>query len=93
MVDDDLIRLKHMRDAAEEALGFVVDKSRRNLNTDRQLDLALTKSIEIIGEASAKVSAHRKDEWAEIPWRDIVAMRNRLIHAYFDVDLDILWQR
>ena len=55
------------------------------------LVLALVKSIEIIGEAASRVSAEARAEVPAIPWQQMVAMRNRLIHAYFDVNLDILW--
>lgn len=90
--DENRIRLSHMRDAASEALSFIAGKTRFDLSHDRQLTLALVKSIEIIGEAAVKVTDEWKQASSEIPWRDIVAMRNRLIHAYFDIDLDILWE-
>jgi len=90
MLSEDSIRLNHMRDATREALAFVAGKTRDNLDIDRQLVLALVKSIEIIGEAAAKTSRGFKTTSTDIPWR--IAMRNRLIHAYFDIDLDILWQ-
>jgi uncharacterized protein with HEPN domain len=54
--------------------------------------LAIIKTIEIIGEAASKVSATCKAENSNIPWRDIIDMRNRLSHGYFDVDLDIVWE-
>ena len=92
MLNEDRVRLSHMRDAAVEAVSFIAGKSRTDLDADRQLVLALVKSIEIIGEAAMKVSRGGKAETSEVPWRDIIAMRNRLIHAYFDIDLDILWQ-
>ena len=92
MPSEDSIRLNHMRDATREALSFVAGKTRDDLDIDRQLVLALVKSIEIIGEAAAKTSRGFKTTSTDIPWRDIIAMRNRLIHAYFDIDLDILWQ-
>jgi uncharacterized protein with HEPN domain len=53
---------------------------------------ALVKSIEIIGEAASRMSADTKANLVDIPWQDIIGMRNRLVHAYFDIDLDILWQ-
>jgi uncharacterized protein with HEPN domain len=53
--------------------------------------LALVKDIEIVGEAANRVSAPARSEWVEIPWQDIVAMRHRLIHGYFDIDLDVVW--
>jgi uncharacterized protein with HEPN domain len=81
-----------MLDAAEDALSFVKNKRRANLDIDRKLVLALVKAIEIVGEAAVKVSADGRSEHPGIPWDKIVSMRNRLIHAYFNIDLDILWQ-
>ena len=56
------------------------------------LVLSPVKSIEIVGEAASKVSIELRAEITIIPWSDIVAMRNRLIHAYFEINLDIVWQ-
>jgi uncharacterized protein with HEPN domain len=92
MLKPDIVRLRHMLDAANEALSFVADKSKVELVTDRALALALVKSIEIVGEAASKIFLELKSLSPEIPWADIVAMRNRLIHSYFDVNLDIVWQ-
>lgn len=80
-----------MLDAVREAQGFVASRSRSDLDHDRLLLLALVKDVEIIGEAASRVSAETRIEWADIPWQDIVAMRHRLIHGYFDIDLDIVW--
>lgn len=91
MLKDDLIRLRHMLDAAKEALSFIAGKSRVDLNTNRMLVLSLIKDIEIIGEAAGRVSATTRNEHEEIPWLDIIDMQNHLIHVYFDIDLDILW--
>jgi len=88
----DLIRLRHMRAAAKEAMEFAAGKTRMDLEKDRLHMLAIIKSIEIIGEAAAKVTETFKTENSNIPWNDIINMRNRLIHAYFDVNLDIVWQ-
>ena len=88
---DDAIRVRHMLDAAREALSFVEGKTRSDLNTNRMLVLSLIKSIEIIGEAASSVTQETRDQNPHIPWRDIVGMRNRLIHAYFDIDLDRVW--
>ncbi len=78
--------------AAEEAVGFADGRDRDDLDADRMLALALVRSIEIVGEAGARVSEEGRAAVPDVPWREIVAMRNRLIHAYFDVDLDIVWQ-
>jgi uncharacterized protein with HEPN domain len=91
MQSDDLIRLRHMLDAGQKAVSFVVDKNRTDLYDDPMLAFALMKAIEIIGEAASKVSRNTQDHFKEIPWPQIVGMRNRLIHAYVDVSLDILW--
>ncbi len=91
MRKDDHIRLRHMLDAAKEAELFIKDKTRYSLDTDRKLTFALIKCIEIIGEAAANVTNRCREDLPQIPWPNIVGMRHRLIHAYFDVDLDILW--
>ena len=89
---DDTIRLLHMLDAAQEAIEFVQGRTRIDLNHDRKLVLALIKAIEIIGEAAFQVSQDARDQLPGIPWEDIVGMRHRLVHAYFDINLDILWR-
>ena len=71
-----------MLDAAREALSFVGDKSRSELDANRMLTLSLVKSIEIVGEAASRVSSAFRETHTEIPWMVIVTMRNRLIHAY-----------
>lgn len=91
MPKDDLTRLRHMLDAAREALSFADRKSRSDLGSDRKLALAIVKDIEMIGEAASKVSQETRASHPEIPWSDIINMRNRLIHAYFDIDIDVVW--
>ena len=92
MRKDDTVRLLHMLEAARETLSFAKDNTRASLNTDIKLALALVKDIEIIGEAAANVTPEGREILPDIPWNKIVGMRNRLIHAYFDIDLDILWK-
>lgn len=88
MLPADRTRLLHMRDAAREAAAFATGCTPADLAKDRLRALALVKSIEIIGEAASKVSAHTRSQYPQIPWADIVGTRNRLIHAYFDIDLE-----
>ena len=88
---DDLVRVRHMLDAAKEALSFAKDKSRGDLDSDRMLVLSIVKSIEIMGEAASKVTQETRETYTELPWANIIAMRNRLIHVYFDIDLDRVW--
>ena len=89
---DDLTRLKHIQQAAEEAISFVRGRNRNDLETERMLSLALVKLIEIIGEAANNVSIEKQNQYSQIPWRRMIGMRNRLTHAYFEVDLEIVWQ-
>jgi len=91
MRQDDQIRLRHMLDAAREAIGFVQHRRREDLDHDRQLEWALVKAIEIIGEAAAQLSPDARAQVAGIPWDKIIGMRHRLVHAYFDINRAILW--
>ncbi|MGA9751832.1 MAG: DUF86 domain-containing protein [Acidobacteriota bacterium] len=91
MRKEDEIRLRHMLDSAREALSFAGGRTREDLNRDRMLALALVKCIEIIGEAATKVGPEARALLPDIPWPAIVTMRHRLIHAYYDMDLDRVW--
>ncbi len=91
MYRDDKIRLQHMLDAAREAVEFARLSRREDLDNDRKLTLALVKDIEIIGEAACQISEATRERLHEIPWEDIVGMRHRLVHAYFDINLNMLW--
>ena len=88
---EDAVRLHHMLDAAKEAFSFVQGKERGDLDQDRKLVLSLARLVEVIGEAAGQVSKEFQVAHPEIPWPAIVGMRNRLIHAYFDIDLDRVW--
>jgi uncharacterized protein with HEPN domain len=88
---DVLVRLRHMLDHAREAGSLARNRQRSDLDTDRLLSLALTHLLEIVGEAGARIPADQRARWPAIPWADIIGLRNRLIHGYDAVDLDILW--
>jgi uncharacterized protein with HEPN domain len=87
----DRVRLGHLVDALDSAIRFAGGRSRRDLDTDEMLLFALTRAIEIAGEAAARISTETKEALPDLPWNAIVGMRNRLVHAYFDIDHDILW--
>lgn len=76
---------------AEEALQMVRGRARRDLDADRQLNLALVRLMEIVGEAATRVSPETRGACPAVPWLDITGLRNRLIHGYDRVDLNILW--
>ena len=91
MPPEDDVRLRHLVDAAERAIQFTAGRSRSDLDTDEMLTLALTKLVEIVGEAAKQVSTETKDTYPAVPWSAAARMRDRLVHHYFDIDLDVLW--
>ena len=92
MLENDEIRLRHMLEAACEAVSFASERSRSDLDKDRLLTLSLVKTIEIVGEAASQVTSPTRQQLSNVPWERIVGMRNRLVHVYFDVNLDIVWE-
>ncbi|WP_395824335.1 DUF86 domain-containing protein [Elstera sp.] len=91
MTADDVIRIRHMVDALHSAISFTRGRQREHLDTDTMLAFALVRAIEIVGEAATKVSIDTREQHPEVPCAAIVGMRHRLIHAYFDINHDILW--
>ncbi len=92
MQHEDTVRVQHMIEAAQAAIGFASGRQAPDLGSDRMLLFALVRAIEVIGEAAGKVSEDLRRSSPQIPWAMIVSMRNRLIHAYFDIDHEILWK-
>ena len=88
---DDISRLHHILDAAQEAVKFANQKNRTDLYKDRVLNLALIKLLEIVGEAASVISEDLRSHYPDIAWRQMTAMRNRLIHGYFDIDYELVW--
>ncbi len=81
-----------MIDHASEAVAMASGKNREDLDTDRKLNLALVRLLEIVGEAASRTPPEERAQHSQIPWGQIVGLRNRLIHGYDSEDLDILWQ-
>lgn len=92
MAPEDRVRLKHMVEAASDAAQFIAGRKRVELDTDRMLLFALIRCIEVIGEAARQITDETRNISADIPWNAIAGMRNRLIHAYFDVDAELVWK-
>ena len=80
-----------MLDHAREALAMIQGKERSNLDSNRMLELSLVRLVEIIGEAAARVGTESREKYPSILWLQIVGIRNRLVHGYDAVDLDVLW--
>lgn len=84
--------LAQMLDYAREVEALCRDKQRIDLDQDRVLELASTRLLELIGEAANRIPADIQAQYPIIPWAQMIGLRNRLIHGYDSVDLDILWQ-
>ena len=89
---DDTVSLRQMLEHAQEAFDMAEGRDRADLDTDRMFNLAMTRLIEIVGEAAGRVTRETQQQYDQIPWAEIVGLRNRLIHGYDAVNLDILWQ-
>ena len=89
---DDAGRLLDMLQSAHEAMDLNQGRQRADLDRDRLFALAVARLLEIIGEAAARVSPAFRERHPAVPWKAIIGLRNRLIHAYRDVDHDVLWQ-
>jgi uncharacterized protein with HEPN domain len=88
---EDLIYLARMLEMANAATNMATGKTIDELRGDQVLQLALTHALGIIGEAARHVSPVTKAELAAIPWDQIVGMRHRIVHNYFDISLDRVW--
>ena len=84
--------LRDIHQAAVKALAFIEDMDLPTFSADRKTNLAVVRSLEIIGEATRHIPASIRSRYSEEPWQDMAAMRNKLIHEYFGVDLEVLWR-
>lgn len=88
---DPSVYVRHMLDHAREAADMARGRSRADLDLNRQLNLALVRLMEVIGEAATRVPEEFRARYPQVPWRDVADLRNRLIHGYDTVDFDRLW--
>src|SRR4051812_39107038 len=89
---DDRVRLTHMLWAAREALAFASGRSRPNLDTEPMFRRAVVNCIQEIGEAASRVSTKARATSPKLPWEQIVGMRHRVVHVYFAIDHDLVWE-
>jgi uncharacterized protein with HEPN domain len=92
MSADDPLYVRHILDAARQAASYAHGHVRADLDREPLLRDGLIRQIEIIGEAAGRLSENFRSRYPDVPWRDITAMRNRLIHAYAGVNLDLVWE-
>ena len=88
---DDLVRLRDMLKHARTALKFVEGRTEDDFRNDELLALACVRLLEIVGEAASRISIEFRAAHPEVRWGGMVGLRNRLVHAYADVDLGIVW--
>jgi len=88
---DTIVYVHHMLDHAKEAVEMTRGRTRMDLDEDRMLNLSVVRLVEIIGESCNRIPQEFRDTHTDIPWREISGARNRLVHAYDNIDFDILW--
>jgi len=89
---DDLTTLRQMLDYGREILSLTSGRSAADLQQDRMLELSIVRLLEILGEAARRISPAGREAYPELPWTQMIGMRNILIHAYDAVDLAIVWR-
>jgi uncharacterized protein with HEPN domain len=89
--ENDPVRLQHMLEATEKAIQFSQGRTLADLDNDEMFALAVVRLIEIIGEAATHVSEPTRQAYPAVVWQDISDMRNRVIHGYYDIDHQIVW--
>jgi len=89
-VKDDRLYLGHIREAAERIQLFSQD-GEDHFRKDLRTQDAIVRNLQVMGEAVKRISAETRGEHPEIPWKDIAGMRDRVVHDYFGISLDIVW--
>ena len=89
---DPMVAVQQMRDHGKEAMELAQDRSRADLDLDRMFELALTRLMEVLGEAARRVPPEFRSRYPDVPWQDTTDLRNVLIHDYDTVDFDELWR-
>lgn len=88
----DLVYIEHMLEMTEKAIVAIKSKKRKDYDADEVLRMGLTHFVQVIGEAARNISVQFQQANPEIPWRQIIGMRHRIVHDYMRVDEDVLWE-
>lgn len=91
MARDELVYLRHILDAINTVEEYLQDVNEENFKATRLLQDGTIRQIEIIGEAVRHISKDIRKSYPEIPWQDVAGMRDKLIHGYFGVDIEKVW--
>jgi uncharacterized protein with HEPN domain len=84
--------LQHILDAISDIEKFLENVTQKGFFKNKEKQYAVLRALEIIGEATKNLSRELRAKHPEIPWRDVAGMRNKLIHAYFGVKLELVWE-
>jgi uncharacterized protein with HEPN domain len=90
-MNNDETYIKHIAEAIEKIEGYMVGLTFEQFSKDTKTVDAVIRNFEIIGEAANNISQEFQNTHSEIPWNRIISMRNRLIHEYFGVNEEIVW--
>jgi uncharacterized protein with HEPN domain len=92
MYKDDWVYVGHMLEMSQKALDLCAGIDKSNYDLDEKLRLALTHLVQVIGEAARRVTEDFQEKNSQIPWREIIGMRHRIVHDYLNVDEDVVWE-
>ena len=84
--------IQDILDSIDEIYVFIGQMSREEFLNDRKTVKAVLRNLEIVGEAAKKIPPPLRDKYPDIPWKKMAGLRDKLIHEYFGVDLEIIWQ-
>jgi uncharacterized protein with HEPN domain len=89
-VKDDSVYLRHILEAIERILSYTSGGAEAFRGDPKTQD-AVIRNLQVIGEASKKISSDTRDAHPDVPWKNMTGMRDRVVHDYFGVSLDIVW--
>lgn len=84
--------LKDMLDNAQRAIQFTKGMDYKSFAEDDKTVYAVVRAVEIIGEAAVKISEEVRSQYPRVPWREVKGMRNKLVHHYFGINMEVVWQ-
>jgi uncharacterized protein with HEPN domain len=87
----DKARLQHISDAIKEIEKYIANSTYGDFQSNSMMQFATVKQLEIIGEAASQITEHFRKLYKEIEWREIIGLRNILVHEYFGIDVKIVW--
>jgi uncharacterized protein with HEPN domain len=92
MKKGDLVYLDHILDCFSKILQYIGDTNFEDFSRDEEKQDAVMRKIEVAGEATKRLSSELREQYQHIPWKAIAGMRDKLIHDYFDVDIETVWE-